>query len=286
MNKKILCGLDPKTYEHPFDKKALDILEGTPGLEYLTKKFFEYGVEHMMKVRYTGSNIKVTSRNFPELYNTFSEVCEILYLQEKPDLYVGWQYEINAMTSGVTKPILVLFSGCIDLLEKEELMYVIGHEIGHIKSNHVLYHQMAAVLPMLGQLIGSATLGIGGLVSKGIEIALLNWQRMSEFTADRAGLLACQNIDAASRAMIKLAGLPQKYFSSNIVKEFIEQAREFEGYDLNKMDKIAKIFSTMWQNHPWTVMRASEFFKWTDTGEYNRILNNNFIKGSGIRRVA
>ena len=42
----------------------------------------------------------------------------------------------------------------------------------------------------------------------GLQGALTRWQRSSELTADRAGLLACQSQDPALRSMMKLAGLP------------------------------------------------------------------------------
>ncbi|KXG78801.1 hypothetical protein AN618_01390 [Fervidicola ferrireducens] len=28
----------------------------------------------------------------------------------------------------------------------------------------------------------------------------------------------------------------------------------------------------MWQDHPWTIMRASELFKWVESGEYESIM--------------
>lgn len=61
---------------------------------------------------------------------------------------------------------------------------------------------------------------------------------MSEFTADRAGLLTCQDIEAASSAMVKLAGVPRKYFDSFDVEDFIKQAKEFYGYDYGTLDKM------------------------------------------------
>ncbi|WP_207708772.1 M48 family metalloprotease [Heliobacterium mobile] len=278
MKQKQLVGLRSTEYEHPFDRNALEALRGTPGLETIVKKFNHYGIEKLLKIRYTGSNIKVDDRNYPELYDTLRQVCAIIDLPEIPDLYIQWGYEINAFTAGVEKPIIVLNSSCIDFLSKEELMFIIGHEAGHIKSQHVLYHQIAEVLPIMGDIIGNATLGIGSLISTGAEIALLNWQRMSEFTADRAGLLACQDANIATKAMVKLAGVPQKYFNSINVEEFIAQAKEFEGYDYDTLDKIVKLMSTMWMSHPWTVMRGAEFFKWIDTGEYDRLLSANRLE--------
>lgn len=267
-----LDNLNPHEYEHLLDRKALDALEGTPGLETLVKAFNKYGVEKLLKIQYTGSNLKITASNYPEIYQCLSDVCETLQLELIPDLYVQWGYQVNAFTAGVEKNIMVLYSGAIDLLTPDELAFVIGHEVGHIKSRHVLYHQMAEVLPVIGGIIGSATLGIGDLLSTGVQLALLNWQRMSEFTADRAGLLACQDIEAANRAMIKMAGVPYKHFDKINVQEFMKQAKEFEQYDFNALDKIAKIFSIMWQNHPWTVMRGAELLKWIESGTYDDVL--------------
>ncbi|WP_168192348.1 hypothetical protein [Chroococcidiopsis sp. TS-821] len=43
--------------------------------------------------------------------------------------------------------------------------------------------------------------------------------------------------------------------------------------------------STMWQEHPWTVMRASELFKWVETGAYNRVLQKRDWRQQRLREV-
>jgi Zn-dependent protease with chaperone function len=272
VGRKIISGLNAAEYEHPLDRRALEALESYKSLEMVVRKFSEYGIEKILRVQYTGSNLKVTRRNFPEVLDALEEVCETLCMSFVPSLYIRWSYGVGAFTAGVENPIIVLDSGCIDLLTYEELLSVIGHEVGHIKSQHVLYHQMASVIPILGDVIGSATLGIGGLISTGLQIPLLNWVRMSEFTADRAGLLACQDPRTAASALMKAAGIPRKYFDRINVDDFVAQAKEFEGYDLDAFDKIAKVVSIMWRQHPWIVMRASQFFQWIDGGEYDRIM--------------
>lgn len=274
MQRKILKGLQSYQYEHPFDKKALDTLKSYKFLETLVRTFNAQGIERLLRIQYTGSNVKVNDRNFPEIYYILCEACSILDMPFVPKLYIRWSYGINAMTAGVEDPIIVLNSGAVDLLTKEELLFVLGHELGHIKSMHVLYHQMAQVFPILGEIVGSITLGAGKLLSAGLQIALLNWVRMSEFTADRAGLLTCQDPEVAAVALMKLAGTPKKYFDKINVNEFINQAKEFEDYDYDTLDKVAKYLSIMWQDHPWTVMRASELFKWVESGEYESIMKD------------
>jgi Zn-dependent protease with chaperone function len=188
-----------------------------------------------------------------------------------PELYIA-PGDLNAFTSGVERPLIAINSGAIDLLSPEELLFVIAHEVGHIKSAHVLYYQIAEFIPVIGEIVGAATFGVGEFLGAGLQIALLRWKRMSEYTADRAGLLACRDAEVALRTLMKLAGLPAKSYASANTEDFIAQAREFQAMDTDKLSLIAKFFSTMGASHPWTVMRAQELLRWVDDGSYERIL--------------
>jgi Zn-dependent protease with chaperone function len=273
MARKLLTGLRPQAYEHPLDSKALDALQSTQGFETLVRKLNEWGFERIIRVQLTGSNIRVTPDSFPDIHDKMREAGAILDLPKLPELYISAGGEINAFTAGVERPVVVLTSGAIDLLADDELFFVIAHELGHIKSGHVLYYQIAEFVPVIGEIVGGVTFGLGEVFSLGLQAALLNWKRTSEFTSDRAGLLACQNASAAIGAMVKIAGLPLKHHASFNTEDFIAQAREFQALDTDKLSWIAKGLSIMGQTHPWTVMRANQFLHWIDTGEYEKVLN-------------
>jgi Zn-dependent protease with chaperone function len=272
MGREKLILLNPREYEHSLDKQALNTLEGTPGLEKLARKYNKHAVERYFRLMYTGSYLKINETNFPDILNHLKEACNILDVRQIPDIYIQWDYSVNGFTTGSEKPLIVLTSGAVDLLDEDELLYVIGHEVGHIKSGHMLYHEMAIVFPILGDVIASATLGIGGLVFTGLELALLYWYRMSEFTADRAGLLACQNKDAVISALMKMSGVPKKFYDKIDKDEFIKQAKEFKGFDYDAIDKVGKTVMIMDKTHPWTVMRASEILKWINSGKYEELI--------------
>ncbi|HPZ08452.1 MAG TPA: M48 family metallopeptidase [Candidatus Eremiobacteraeota bacterium] len=279
MDRIQLLNLNSKEYEHLFDKTALSALQATPGLGTLIKKVNQYGLDKMLRIHYTGSYLKLNSRTFPAIDNIIKEACYILGITEIPDLYFQPRAAINAFTTCVEKPMIIITDGCINLLSEEELLFVLGHELGHIKSEHLIYQQLASVVPILADIIGTATLGIGKLLSGGLEIALLRWQRMSEFTADRAGLLVCQDVDIATKYFIKVAGAPKKYFESISVEDFMEQTKEFEGYDFGTLDKLAKLMCSAFQSEPWVVMRAAELYKWVNTGDFEKILNRELLSG-------
>ena len=266
-----LHGLRPQSYEHPSDAKTLDVLQGTSGLETVIRKCNEFGLDRLLRIQLMGSYLRASQDCFPQLYRAVQEGCEILDVPKRPTVYIQ-PGGLNAFTAGVEQPILVFNAGLIDSMTEEELRFVVGHELGHIKSGHVLYYQIAMLLPVLAEVVGAATFGIGSLLSFPLEVALVRWQRMSELTADRAGLLACQDINAATTAMIKLAGLPLKFFDKVNTEDFLAQAREFEAFDSDKLDWVAKILSGMGQSHPWTVMRASELLRWVDSTSYEKLL--------------
>jgi len=266
-----LRGLRPQSYEHPSDKKTLDVLQSQSGLETLIRKFNEYGVDRLLRVQLMGSYLRATEDSFPELYRAVQEGCQILDVPKRPAVYIQ-PGGLNAFTAGVDQPILVFNAGLVDAMTEDELRFVVGHELGHIKSGHVLYYQVAMLLPVVAEVVGAATLGMGSLVSFPLEVALVRWQRMSELTADRAGLLACQDINAATTALIKLAGLPTRFFDRVNPEDFLAQAREFESYDSDRLDWLAKILSGVGQSHPWTVMRASELLRWVDSRRYEQLL--------------
>lgn len=166
-NKKILTGLDHTSYEHPFDQKALSALESTPGLDLVGKFITKNMVERVYTVQYTGSHLRVTKDSYPKIYEYLEYACQILDIKKIPELYIEWGYNINACTVGAENPIIVLNSGLIDLCDDEEIMFVIGHELGHVKSNHMLYHMMAQVINIIISMIP-----FGSLAAAPVQFAL------------------------------------------------------------------------------------------------------------------
>ena len=273
---KTLVNLKSETYEHPFDRQALDRLKQVPGIDRVTNFLLNWTFVNWHLLELQGSHFRITHNSCPELYSLIKEVEETLDITDRPKIYTKWGYDINGYTTGTgDNTLMMLNSGAVDLLSECQLKYVVGHEMGHIKSNHVLYHMMAEFLPSIISLIPGAS-----ILAAPIQLALFYWQRMSELTADRAGLLACQDREAAIEAIVKMAGLPLKYFGNINEDAFLTQAEEFEkmheGFITGAMANLSILTST----HPWTVYRAAELVKWINSGEYERILSGIKVKRS------
>lgn len=272
MARQVLSQLSPYQYEHPSDRKALNSLEKMPGISGLFKKVNEYGIDRLLRLQCVGSDIRVSATNFPELYGAFAEACQILEVP-LPELYlIRGNGHIQTFTYGVEHSIVMINLEGMKELTPDEWVYLFGHEIAHIKSQHMLYYQSAIVLPTLKQVLSTTTLGLGGLATSGVEIALFNWLMMAKFTADRAGLLACQNLDVAISTLIKVAGLPSQYINETVIAEFKQQALEFDASSENKLDQVAKTLSFMEHTYPWSVIRAAELLEWVESGGYDAIL--------------
>jgi Zn-dependent protease with chaperone function len=178
---------------------------------------------------------------------------------------------VNAGAYGMDKPFIVLNSGSIRLLNEDELTYLIGHELGHIMSGHVLYRTMTVLLLQL------ASLGfpIVGLAARAVLMALLEWSRKAELSCDRAGLLAVQNPDATLRSFMKLAGGGQP--EENDLNEFLRQADEYRQSG-DVADIVFKVLNLLGTTHPFHVLRAAEVRDWIEAGEYDRILRGEYRK--------
>jgi Zn-dependent protease with chaperone function len=278
-----LEGLNPLEYEHPLDKKGLDALEKTPGLDFIVKKFYELGLEKFLQLQLVGNGLKITSGGLPEVYELLDDACETLNLKVTPEFYIqhdNYTSEVQpipnnlqGITIGVDNPIVAVSTECIESFSMQEMSFILGCEIGRIKSQHIFYKEIATLLPIVSGVVGSvAAINLTKPIISGLEIALFQWYRCSEFTADRAGLLACQDVNVAMSAMAKIAGLPRKYFDSFDIDNFITQAREYEAFGDTSYSKFLKLFSLAFRSQPFTIGRASELLKWVDSGEYQAVL--------------
>jgi Zn-dependent protease with chaperone function len=260
-----LPGLSADAFRHPTDVRATEALRKVPGLDKVLAKILEYGLERLYYVDNVASNLRVTPRMFPRLHRSLTWACKILDVPE-PELYVTTDPYPNAFTYGHTKPFITLHSGLIDMLTDEELFFVIGHEVGHIKAGHVLYGTMARNIAAVIDLLGQATLGLGSLFGQGLVLALYEWYRCAELTADRAALLCVQDIEPARDTFMKLAGGTSRMAADMDRDEFLRQIHEYQDVDRSTLDKAYKFLLTLGRTHPYALQRAKELELWFQDG--------------------
>ena len=266
-----LTGISSRAYEHPADRSALVALRKLSGFDVLLSKLFGLFNERALRLMFLAGAVKVSERQFPHIYSLVRDGSYILDLPDVPECYVIQDPAVNAMAIGKDRPFIVLTTGLVNLNDEEELRFVVGHELGHVLSGHAVYRTMLLILIQLS--IRIAWMPIGYLGLRAIIWGLEEWFRKSEISCDRAGLLAGQDVDAARRALMKLAGGP--YLSELNPDAFREQAREYDAVpDLR--DSILKLLQLQGNTHPFAVVRFAELDRWATNGEYEAILAGDY----------
>ncbi len=279
--RKIFTEIDPSVIQHPLDRMATEQLKKLRGFDWLVAKYIEFRYERLSYVLNNANNVRVSAKQMPSLHRMLCESCAVLDMPE-PELYVSQVSTVNAYTSGHTKPYIVVCSGLLELMDDEEVMAVIAHELGHIKCGHVLYHTMASQIDSLVATVKDLLPGIGPLVGMGmdlaIRVALITWVRRSELSADRAALLVMQNPRPCVSMLAKLAGGTSRLASQLDSEEFLLQARAYaEEGNQGTSNRFYGLLANMYKGtHPFAVERAKYLNDWIDSPEYDQILAGNY----------
>ena len=157
----------------------------------------------------------------------------------------------NAYTFGLTSPrVVVLRSALLGIMDREELSFVLGHELGHVRLGHT----------RLNSLVG----GMAGIPSPFVASALLSvaflwWNRACEYSADRAGLLVCGKVSKAISALVKLQG--------GTGADLERTLRQIEAEDDTAVGGMLEALST----HPMMVRRIEALQSYGASDEYRRL---------------
>ena len=163
---------------------------------------------------------------------------------------------LNAYTFGLVEPqVVVAYAGLFGIMDADELRFIIGHELGHVRLGHT----------WLNSLVG----GMAGIPSPYLAAVVLYfafrwWNRACEYSADRAGLLACGKPEKAASALVKLAGGTSALHSAQGWQQALHQ---IEAEDDHFENNLREMLST----HPMTVRRLDALRQYAASPEYQRI---------------
>lgn len=274
MARTILKDLHTSEYEHPLDRVTLDALRKIP----LFPKVLELCTvpqNSITRMELLGSNLKVTERQMPSLYKMMREGCEVLEVEE-PLFYVSSSPQLNAYTACPDKPIVCIYSYLLDMMDDDEVRFIIGHELSHIKSQHIIYQALGAILgenllsALLSTVPGLSTFSQPAIYA--LNYAYYEWFRAAELSCDRGGYLACQNFTASCKALMKLAGSSQRYVNELNLDEFIAQSKDFQDAGSEALGMVQKIILSNGRSHPWSVSRVHALIKFNESGEYDQVI--------------
>jgi len=198
----------------------------------------------------------VTSQTEPEL-DHLARSCAARLQPGSYQLYIAPGNTLNAYTFGLVEPqVVVVYAGVVSVMDADELRFIIGHEMGHICLGHT----------WLNSLVG----GMAGIPSPYLAAVVLYfsfrwWNRACEYSADRAGLLACGNPQKACSALIKLEGGPAAIRSRQGWQQALERIETED-------DRVENNLGELMSSHPMIVRRLQALREYAATPEYQRLL--------------
>lgn len=270
--RKVLTQISPVSWEHPADRAALQSLRAVPGFDQVVKKIYGFIGERGIRLLFQADAVRVGPKQFPRLNELYTDVLTTMDWEPRPELFVSQTPFVNAGAFGMDRPFIVINSGALKLLDDDEMRALLGHELGHVMSGHVLYH---TILILILNFSFSTLPFLAGIALLPIRIALLEWFRKSELSSDRAGLLATQDAISAMRMYLKMAGGgDMKQMDLNA---FLVQAKEYEETG-GAIDRIFQILNTLDRTHPFNTLRAAELQRWIEGGNYERIVAGEYVR--------
>jgi Zn-dependent protease with chaperone function len=270
-NRRRFPGISSRTYEHPADRSALVALRKLSGFDSVFKALSGLLTERSLRLMFLADSVRVSDEQFAHLNAMLRDACHILDLEKVPPMYVTLDPMPKAMCIGLDSPVIVVSTGLVELLDDEEMRAVVGHEVGHALSGHSVYRTILLFLTNLAAKV--AWIPLGNVAVMAIVTALREWFRKSELSADRAGLLVGQDLQASMRGLMKLAG--GNHLHEMNVDSFLAQAEEYEsGGDMR--DSVLKIMNVLPRSHPFTAVRAAELKKWAESRDYQRIMDGHY----------
>jgi len=268
-----LDRISPRAYQHPADRAATAALQKVPYLDQVVRKLVALGYERALRAASLGSAVRLGQDQLPGIWVLHRQVFSSLDIERVPDLYMTGFPLANAYTIGTDKPIVLLNSELIRILDDDGRRVVLAHEAAHVHSDHVLYRTALLILLQIG---ASARLPLlAGLPLLAIQYALLEWSRAAELSCDRAAALVTRDPTAVCRALMTIAA--GEAADDLNLDAFIAQGMDYsEGG--GGLERLTKLFQDLRLTHPMPVRRVRLLLDWVHEGDYDRIVRGDYLR--------
>ncbi len=263
-----LTGISPRAFQHPADRAATAALGSIPYLDRVVRKLIELGYERALRQSYLGSAVRLSEEQLGEVWREHAIAYATLDMQDVPDLYLTQYPSPNAMVIGARRPLVVVQSPLVGLLDTGQRRAVFAHEAAHVLADHQLYLTALYILVLLTRtsrlLVPLAP----------IRTALMEWARATELSSDRAAALVTRDPLIVCRTLMCLsAGAMTDQLDLDV---FMRQGLDYTEKG-GGLERLTRLLIDLGLSHPMPVRRIHELMAWVRSGEYDRIVGGEYI---------
>ncbi|HSZ06532.1 MAG TPA: M48 family metallopeptidase [Solirubrobacteraceae bacterium] len=264
-----LTDISPRAFQHPADRAATAALGSIPYLDTVVRKLIELGYERALRQSYLGSSVRLSEEQLGDVWREHAIAYATLDMSEVPDLYLTQYPAPNALAIGARRPIVVVQSELVHLLDAPQRRAVFAHEAAHILSDHQLYRTALAILVLLTR---SSRLP---LPLAPVRSALMEWGRATELSADRAAALVTRDPLVVCRTLMSLAaGAMVDQLDLDL---FMRQGMDYQEKG-SGLERLTRLMLDLGVTHPLPVKRTHELMEWVRSGEYERIVGGEYAR--------
>lgn len=249
-------------YEYPPDTESKRKLDKFVEFRERIKKFLSETAEPWLNAKLSGTSIKVSKKQFPEIHYLVEKIADMLGIYP-PQVFIQQDPYMNSFTCGTgNQNFIVLTNKLLEELDEKHLLFILGHEIGHIKSQHVLYTTFFKWL--LSNYVNTNKYDY----SEDLILSFFDWQRKSEITADRVGMFVCQDLETSCRVLLSLAIGSFSLAVKVDIYDYIETHLLYLEY--NPLTEMSQFYNT----HPYIPVRMKELVNFFNSEQYKNIISS------------
>ena len=269
--------LEKEDFQRPNDAELIDEIDKNDKneiFEFINEKILKAYYEDVHLAYYSREGVEASKSQFSgknDLHEIADLCARIMHLGKTPKIFIVANPSMKIHCDNFQKPIIIVSSGLLkNFRDKDELRFLIGREMGHVKCNHVkCMFYLDKILNVIDFDDDENESWTSGLLALPTAL-LLKWLREAEMTADNAGLLCCQDPETAEKALIRLKlGLSDDFLGAFDTEEYLRQSNNI------KLESFADKYLLIKQAqspHPYMNARIAQLRKYAESNRYKSIL--------------
>ncbi|MFK7928872.1 MAG: M48 family metallopeptidase [Myxococcota bacterium] len=166
----------------------------------------------LQRAEWLEEGVYVGPRAMPEVYRAVMDASRRLEVALPPALVARVAMPVQGTYGTDGRAFLLLSSFFVKPASEGELQFMVGRQVGHMAAQQVTGRSLYALVvdhngvrKLARRAVGPTLEVVLAPVSLGLRVALSRWHRLAELTADRAGLLVADDLEASRRALLRCA---------------------------------------------------------------------------------